>query len=231
MEIHNTNEDTVKQIIEDYCSNENFDKDKYCSCIQCRLDVACYVLNNSKPRYTVSSRGIIHHEMDYISKLQETADLYHLVKDGFEIIASHKRPGVDHSIDSPEKVKPGLYFNFPNIIGKVLDGKTFEPIRNAEIILYLDEKIVSMTSKTTPNPNITESATKSIFVFQPAPVIAEKVGITKTFRFQIVARKPDYQEYISIIDISSTSENSYADSMHVSKTMNLDDIYLFPVVE
>ena len=112
MEIHNTNEDTVKQIIEDYCSNENFDKDKYCSCIQCKLDVACYVLNNSKPRYTVSSRGIIHHEMDYISKLQETADLYHLVKDGFEIIATHKRPGVDHSIDSPEKVKSGLYFNF-----------------------------------------------------------------------------------------------------------------------
>ncbi|MCG8483767.1 MAG: late competence development ComFB family protein [Clostridia bacterium] len=37
--------------------------------MQCKLDVACYVLNNTKPRYSVSSRGIVHHEMDYINKL------------------------------------------------------------------------------------------------------------------------------------------------------------------
>ncbi len=231
MEIHNTNEDTVKQIIEDYCGNENFNKEKYCSCIQCKLDVACYVLNNTRPRYSVSSRGIVHQEMDYINKLQETADLYHLVKEGFAKIAEHKRPGVDHSIDTMEKAVSGLYFNFPNIMGKVLDGKTFEPVKNAEVVLFLDEKIATMTSKTTPNPNITEGATNGIFVFQPSPVKAEKEGESRNFRFKIIARKPGYQEYIRIIDVPSTSENTYIDSIQVENTITADDIYLFPPVD
>ena len=231
MEIHNTNEDIVKQIIEDYCSSDKFNNEKYCSCIQCKLDVACYVLNHTKPRYAVSSRGIIHQEMDYINKLQETADLYHMVKEGFVQIAEHKRPGVDHSIDTLEKAESGIYFNFPNIMGKVLDGKTFEPIVNAEVVLYLDEKIATMTSKTTPNPNITEGATNGIFVFQPSPLIAEKTGMERTFRFKIIARKPHYQEFIRIIDVPSKSENTYLNSIQIENKMTVEDIYLFPLVD
>ncbi len=231
MEIHNTNEDIVNQIIEDYCSNENFDKEKLCSCIQCKLDVACYVLNNTKPGYSVSSRGIVHHEMDYLKKLQKTADFYHLVKEGFTKIAANKRPGVDHSIDAPEKAESGMFFNFPNIMGKVLDGKTFEPIVNAEVVLFFDDKIASMTSKTTPNPNITEKATKGIFVFQPSPIRADSSKKEKSFRFKLAVRKPDYQEYIRIIDIPSKAENTYTDSIQIKNTMDLNSIYLFPVID
>ncbi len=66
-------------------------------------------------------------------------------------------------------------------MGKVLDGKTFEPIVNAEVVLYLDEKIASMTSKTTPNPNITEGATKRYILFS-SPLLLK-------------LRNPDKQKY------------------------------------
>lgn len=231
MEIHNINEEIIKEIIEDYCGSDNFDHEKFCSCRQCRLDVACYVLNNTKPHYSVSSRGIVHHELDYSAKLQETADFYHLVQEGFSVITSRKRPGIDHSIDAEEKTKTGIFFNFPNIMGKVLDGKTFEPVSNTEIKLYLDEKLVPMTTRTAANPTHTENATNGFFIFQPAPVKSDNLGEESVFSFKIEVKHPDFQEYIRLIDIQSTSDNIYRNSIHMQDTLNIDDIYLFPVVE
>ena len=231
MEIHNTNEDTVKDLIEEYCNSDSFDREKFCCCIQCKLDVACYVLNNTKPRYFISSRGIVHHELNYVNKLQETADFYRLVKEGFSIIANRKRPGIEHSLKTADMERKGIFYNFPNIMGKIIDGKTFEPVSNAEVILYLDDKIVCMTSKITSNPNVTTDTTKGIFIFWPCPVETDKIGTTKSFRFRIVASHPGFDKYIRLIDIDSTAEDSYRDSIHMQNTLNIDDIYLFPKVE
>ena len=227
MEIHNLLEEKVKNSVDEYCQSSTFDREKYCDCIQCRLDVACYVLNNSAPKYVISSRGIVHHELEYSKKLQMDADIFHLVKEGFSVISSRKRFGTDHNKRTEEFFKDGFYFNFPNIIGKIINGKTFEPVSNADVKLYLDDNLVKMTSEMTSNPVILSEYTGGLFIFWPYPIEAEENNITKTFTFKIIVSHPDFAEFTKLIDVESTSQDSIQDSIHLQNTLNMDEIYLF----
>ncbi len=228
MEIHNLLEEKVKTSVDEYCESSSFDRKKHCDCIQCRLDVACYVLNNTTPKYVVSSRGIVHHELEYTKKLQLEADILGLVKEGFSVIASRKRPEIDHTKKSESPDREGIFFNFPNIIGKIINGKTFEPISNAEVKLFLDDNLVNMTSKMTSNPIRLTEYTGGLFIFWPYPVKAEKSGMEKTFTFKITVTHPDYNEYTKLFDVKVTSKESFQDSIHLQNTMNIEEIYLFP---
>ncbi len=228
MEIHNLIEEKVKISVDEYCDSAAFNREKYCDCIQCRLDVVCYVLNNTPPKYMVSSRGIVHHELEYSKKLQMDADIFHLVKEGFSVIADRKRPGVDHTKKTENEYKKGFYFNFPNIIGKIINGKTFEPISNAEVKLFLDDNLVNMTSDMTLNPIRLTEYTGGLFIFWPYPIEAKQKGIEKTFTFKITVTHHDFNEYTKLIDITVTSEDSFQDSIHLQNTMNIEEIYLFP---
>jgi competence protein ComFB len=70
MEIHNTTEDMVLSIVHDiFDAIEKEGKpDRPCTCYQCRLDTACYVLNRISPKYVVSSRGVARAESDTMEK-------------------------------------------------------------------------------------------------------------------------------------------------------------------
>ena len=66
MDIHNLMEDIVLDTV-----NELFDakvqgaSSVWCTCRQCRMDVACFVLNRLKPEYVLSGRGGAYSEIDY----------------------------------------------------------------------------------------------------------------------------------------------------------------------
>ena len=228
MEIHNYLEEKVRSSVDEYCESAVFDRNKYCDCIQCRLDVSCYVLNNVPPRYLVSSRGIIHHELEYSKKLQMEADIFRFIKEGFSKIAENKRPGIDHTKKIENEYKKGFYFNFPNIIGKIINGKTFEPISNAEVRLFLDDNLVNMTTDMTANPIMVSKYTGGIFIFWPYPIEAEKIGIEKTFTFKIIVNHTDFNEFTKLIDVTVQSDNNFQDSIHLQNTLNTEDIFLFP---
>ncbi len=228
MEIHNLLEEIVKSSVDEYCNSLPADKRNDCDCEQCRLDVICYVLNNMLPKYVVSSRGIIHHELDYSKKIQLEADILHLVKKGFSIVLQRKRPGINHNGKIEGDIKKGPYYNFPNIIGKVINGTTFEPIADAEVTLFMNDDPVYMTSDLMSNPITLNQYTRGMFTFWPYPVKAHKTGAEKTFTFKITVTHPEFNDYTKLLDIAVTAEDNFLDSIQLQNTKTIEDIFLFP---
>ena len=62
MIIHNVMEDIVSDEVNKLFDEAEQKKEDWvtCTCIQCRHDVMCYVLNRIKPRYIKSGRGLAH---------------------------------------------------------------------------------------------------------------------------------------------------------------------------
>jgi hypothetical protein len=112
-------------------------------------------------------------------------------------------------------------------MGKIINGKTFEPVSNADVKLYLDDNLVKMTSEMTSNPVILSQYTGGLFIFWPYPIEAKKNGITKTFTFKITVNHPDFEEFTKLIDVESTSQDTVQYSIHLQNTLNIDEIYLF----
>jgi len=94
MNIHNIMEsivlDTVNEIFEDK-RKEGFEM---ADCLQCRLDVACYVLNRIKPEYIISGRGLLHFEENYHELIQTKVDMVTLINAGISITAVLGAPSV-----------------------------------------------------------------------------------------------------------------------------------------
>src|SRR5208282_2022600 len=124
MEIRNAMEDAVKVMVEELFEREDREKSLgYCTCDQCKLDVACYVLNRVKPEYIVSSRGLAYSEKQGLDKVQRQADLISLVKEGWGKVSHFPRPTSDHVVGKPINAgREGPVFNFPTIMGRVFDG-------------------------------------------------------------------------------------------------------------
>ena len=58
-EIHNIVADIVFAQVTEVCDSiEKNKKGELCTCHQCRIDTACYVLNRIEPHYISSNRGI-----------------------------------------------------------------------------------------------------------------------------------------------------------------------------
>ena len=228
MEIHNFLEEIVTSSIDEYCNSLSADKKDEYNNEQCKMDVACYVLNNMLPKYVVSSRGIIHHKLDYSKKIQLEADILHLIKKGFSIVLDRQRPEGNHNNKTDAKTEEGLYFNFPNIIGKVLNGTTFEPISDAKVTLFLNDTIVSMTSDRMSNPVTLTSHTSGMFSFWPYPVKTDKKDVKKTFTFKITVIHPEFNEYTKLLDIPVISKDIFLKSIQLQNTKTIEDIFIFP---
>ena len=75
MEIRNLMEDAVLAAVGELFELEEKDpRLGLCTCGQCRLDVACYVLNRIKPEYILSGRGLAYSERDMLEKVQRLFD-------------------------------------------------------------------------------------------------------------------------------------------------------------
>ena len=119
MEIRNLMEDAVLAAVGELFSLEEKDQRLgYCTCGQCRLDVACYVLNRIKPEYIVSSRGMAYSERDFQAKLQRQADIISLAKEGWALVTHRPRATYDHAGSSIARNMPeGPAFNLPAVMG------------------------------------------------------------------------------------------------------------------
>ena len=231
MEIHNVTEDIVLDAV-----NEIFDeieregkKDKPCTCFQCRLDTACYVLNRSVPRYVVSSRGVARAETDSIEKQQEEADVVTLIHEGLQKIAKSMRPHFEHRNrrDAPHSAE-GPVFNFPTIIGRDFNGQNFEPLIDIDVFLMAEGKLSPMLDPNWQNPYRLVSNTAGTFSFWPKPIPAETVGAERKFEFSVAAAAPGLEELRHFFDLTITSEHDAAKSFSMQRTFKLPDMYLFP---
>ena len=154
MEIHNLMEDMVTQTVDElFDAGSKGEADGWCTCRQCRLDVACYALNRLKPEYVLSGRGVAYADLDYNEKLQRTADVVTYVREGWRRINASPRP--NHAVFASgdcTALPPGPVYNFRPIVGRLFNGSSFEPIVDARVSLLDENGLVRMMDTTWFNP-------------------------------------------------------------------------------
>ena len=112
MIIHNVMEDLVYTEVNKLFDEAEEKKESWltCSCMQCRVDTMCYVLNRVKPRYIKSGRGLAHFlKFEKTEKVQIMADITSLVIEGMHRVLSTKRPH-DHEPIFETENTPVLIF-------------------------------------------------------------------------------------------------------------------------
>ena len=232
MEFHNAIKSTViskvNEIFEILQNEEN--TGKFCTCNQCRMDVICYALNRTPPRYIISNRGASRTFWEDIERQQETADITALIYDGLKRVNHNMRPNFAHSskegLADHESSIPK--FNVPTIMGRIFSGKNFAPISDASVELLWDGKLVEMKDGNWQNPYRILSNFEGNFGFWPAPVESSRVNNHKIFEYILRISAPEFETMTHIFKIPVASEIQEAGSFSIERTFKLPDLYLFP---
>ena len=168
MNVHNLMEDLAYTEVNGLFDTAKESKAPWltCSCNQCRLDTICYVLNKIQPHYIKSGRGLAYSQLeDFVDKTQITADINRLGLEGMKKVLSTKRPHspiISNLPDSP-------VFNFPTFMGRILDGRTFEPIKEVSVLLLRDSKKAESIDSSWENPYRITEHTPGAFTFWVKP--------------------------------------------------------------
>lgn len=234
MEMHNTTEDLVLRMVNDIFNAAERERkaDQPCTCYQCRLDTACYVLNRSTPRYIISSRGAARTETATLAAQQQDADIASLIHEGWQKISKSKRPHFEHyPIDTQDNnfsMELGPVFNIPTFIGRIFNGINFEPMNNLEILLYKDGSIAQMKNSNWQNPYHLVINTAGTFTFWPQTESATQIGLVRTFKFAIHATALGFDDIRHYFELSLVSESHSTISFSVERSYKIVDLYMFP---
>jgi competence protein ComFB len=230
MEIRNLMEDSVKAVVDELFAAEARDhRLGYCSCDQCRLDVACYVLNRVKPEYIVSSRGLAYSEKEGLDKVQRRADVISFVKEGWGKVTHAPRTTADHEAPSaPAELAEGPSFNFPTIMGRVFDGRTFAPIGEGQVRLLAAGVQVGMVDTNWQNPFILAGGTAGTYIFWPSQVHSARPGEEGSWNFEIRVEAPGFDVISHFIELSFQSEAEVRRDFSLQRVHKIPDLYIFP---
>ncbi|HAE21876.1 MAG TPA: competence protein ComFB [Spirochaetaceae bacterium] len=230
MDIRNLMEDYVKATVHElFDAEQKGSTSSWCTCDQCRLDVACYVLNRLKPEYVISGRGVAYSEQDYQEKLQKTADVVSLVREAWAKINSSPRPYHSHGAKHVEQQQAsGPVYNLPPIMGRLFNGNNFEPIAAGTIELHSDEGLVAMIDANWQNPYPMVKNTAGTFIFWPAPVAAVSGGEKKRFSFTITASLGGFDALSHFLELELPADAEAVRSFSLAKVHKLPDLYVFP---
>ncbi len=230
MEIRNIMEDAVKAMVEELFEHEAREKRLgFCTCDQCKVDVACYVLNRVKPEYIVSSRGLAYSEKEGLDKVQRQADIVSLVKEGWGKVSHAPRPTSDHVQGKPfDDDRIGPVFNFPTIMGRVFDGRTFAPLGEGIVRLLADGEEVGMVDPNWQNPFVLAGATGGTFIFWPRPIEAAPDAGDRKFGFEIQVDVSGLEMLPHYFEIDIAPEKSARLDFSLQRVHKIPDLYLFP---
>ncbi len=229
MEIHNLMEDLVLSTVDELFDAEAKGSSRsWCTCRQCRMDVACYVLNRLKPEYVLSSRGVAYSETDYGEKLQRVADVASLVKEGWAKINAAPRP--NHDAAAPVEGRgsfAGPVFNIRPIMGRLFNGATFEPIVDASVSLSDEGGLVRMMDGNWTNPYPLAKNTNGMFTFWPHPVGSRATGERRRFAFTVSASPEGFEELSHYFEMEVVSEAQPILQLSMQAAHRLQDLYVF----
>lgn len=229
MRVHNLMEDIVLETVNDIFNAEESTKQfGYCTCEQCRLDVACYVLNRVEAEYVISSRGAAHLEANYLENLQKNADLVALINEGIKKVSQTLRPHFEHDTSKKLAVPEGILFNFPTIAGRIFNGDTFEPVKDVAVSLLKDDgALVDMINPNWQNPSTLAEGTAGNFTFWPYPEQGKREGVAKTFSFVLAVNDKRYEELNHFFELEIVSNKTFIDSYGLKRSYKVNDLYLF----
>jgi competence protein ComFB len=233
LKIHNLTEDLVVREIDKICDEIEKDGQKQrriCTCSQCRLDAACYVLNRTKPFYVVSNRGVARFERESLDRQQKEVDITVLIYRALEDVAHNRRPYFAHEEQNQSVKSMGFraVFNVPAIVGRVFNGINFEPLSDIDVELRRDGKLSAMRDQNWQNPCRLVKDTAGTFTFWPEPVDAETVGEQAAFGFAVRIKTAGYETLNSFFEIPVVSETYSMIPFSMGRTFKLKDMYLFP---
>ncbi|MDR3138166.1 MAG: late competence development ComFB family protein [Treponema sp.] len=231
LNIHNTVEDLVFAEVEEIFNSieESGNPDQICTCQQCRIDTACFVLNRTKPRYIISNRGVARTETQPFEQQQKEADIITLVHEGIRQVNHNQRPFFSHKDSSENAVsfeKP--VFNIPTIIGRLFNGLNFAPMADITIELRHEGKLVEMKDQNWQNPYHLVSNIEGTYTFWSSPIPAEAAGIYRIFEFAIQIEAPDFERVHHVFNIPVLSELKAVGSFSLGRTFKLPDLFMFP---
>ena len=231
MEIHNITEEivfsSIQTIFDSLQNKEN--PNQFCLCEQCRVDIACYVLNRCTPRYIVSNRGVARLGQDGLEWQQMEADITTLINDGLRRVKHNQRPTAQHdSASAPDTAMPKLCYNIPVIVGRIFDGSTFAPMAGVKAELHADGGLVIMKDHNWQNPYTLVSNTAGTYTFWPMPVTAVQENDHKIFEYTIIIEAAEYETISHFFRIPVISQVQSAVSFSMERTFKLPDLYMFP---
>ena len=232
MELHNTIKgkviSKVEEIFETLNNKEN--AGKFCTCDQCKMDVICYVLNRTPPRYIVSNRGAARSLEEGIGWQQQTADIAALIHDGLKQVNHNMRPNFAHSKEKTAVVNDAHIpkFNIPTIMGRIFNGNNFAPLSDANVELLWAGELVVMKDGNWQNPYRIIPNVEGNFSFWPAPVTASKANNHKIFEYIVRVSAPELETLTHIFKIPVASKIEEPFSFTPERTFKLPDLYMFP---
>jgi len=232
MEVHNSIEDIVIPRVKDIFDSieKSGNPDKLCTCRQCRLDTACYVLNRVSPYYFISNRGAVRIHKENLEHQQRVADVNSLIYEGLKRVNHNQRPHFDHdpsSNDHNEKSDQPVY-NIPTITGRLFNGNDFSPISDVTIELLFNGAPVGMKDRNWQNPLHLVHHTEGTFSFWPVPVPAEKADEHAVFEYTLRVETEEYEALNHIFKIPVISEIQTFQTFRLGRTFKLPDLYMFP---
>jgi len=230
MDIRNLMEEAVLSMVEELFTIEETEKSLgFCTCGQCRLDVACYVLNRIKPEYIVSSRGLAYSERDFLEKVQRRADIISLAKEGWSRVDHRPRHlGAGGAIKVKVELPEGPAFNLPTIMGRAFNGMNFEPLAEGSATLVMDGSPAPMVDPNWQNPFILAQATAGTYIFWARPMQAKKAGAEKSFSFEIRIDVPGFEAVSHYFEFDITADRDARDEFSLQSVHKVPDLYLFP---
>jgi competence protein ComFB len=229
-EIHNTVEDAVFSEIDDICAAIDRDgKGDICTCPQCRMDAACYVLNRIAPHYVISNRGVARVEQESIERQQTVADITALVYEGIKRVTHNQRRTANHNLKLEDKVMADTpVYNIPTIVGRLFNGINFEPLSAVNVELRMDGNLVPMKDNNWQNPYCLVANTKGTFTFWPKPIVVETRGQCKNFEYSLHVEVPGFETLNHFFRIPMISDSVPVRSYSMARTFKLPDLYMFP---
>ena len=231
MDIHNTNEDLVFDMVQTIFDEiqKIGNPENYCLCYQCRVDTICFTLNRIEPNYIVSNRGLARIEQQGIKRQQTEADITTLIYKGLRLVNHNLRPTAPHdgSTVSAAKIHHPM-FDIPTISGRLFNGISFEPVVGIEVALYCEGELIAMRNNNWQNPFTMVSSTPGVFSFWPSTITAPTPEIRKEFKFSLRVASPDYETLNHFFTISTVSKFHNPQSYALNRTFKLPDLYLFP---
>jgi competence protein ComFB len=226
-------EELVFSEVEKVCYSIRKDNlENICTCTQCRSDAACYALNRLEPHYIASSRGLLREEQFGVENLQKLADISSFVYQGLKQVNINRRPGFKHTnnIDHTD-TKAAAYFNIPVIIGRIFNGRTFEPVTGIDVELLLNGEPAKMKDANWQNPCKLVKKTEGTFTFLPMNLPAKKNGERKLFNFSIKAPLENLPTLIHYFELPVVSEKDLINSIDMTRTHKISDLYIFDAEE
>lgn len=233
MIIHNLMEDIVQETLEDILK----DRKDVCQCQQCKMDMICFALNKIPPKYVVSARGIIYTENRKISESQNYIDVYSIVMEAINTVSKTKRHKDNNIISIETQLEKDYsdkkyYFNFPQIVGRIIDSADLSPIKDAKVELCYKEngQKVEMFNNAWENPLIIIDKMEGLFTFWPAPLQTDKQE-DKEFCFILKIFKDNYEDLVKSFSIRIQAINEINKIIKKENIFYLNDIYIYTKIE